>query len=318
MLLTVVMSVLNGERYLEAAVDSILNQEFSDFEFLIVDNASTDSTPTILARFSKSDHRIKIIKNQNTLPLVSSRHMAIEKARGDWVALMDADDICEPSRLKRQVEVITQHGDNLGAVGTWARYINADGDFLGNMTMEPTTFDKFEEMYKSDEAIALVDPSSVIHRSTFLEIGGYRPEYTPAGDIDLWYRIAETGKKIIVIPDFLMRYRIHSGAGSVQKTMLQRHRTHFINYNMRRRRTGQDEISLETFEQEVWSRPAYRLPRLRNDWAMSLYKRAGLSYGERKLIPFVTNLVGAALVKPSFVAKRLINQKLKRRNGSEQ
>jgi glycosyltransferase involved in cell wall biosynthesis len=307
--LTVVMSVYNGESHLQEAIESILNQTFKNFKFFIVNNGSTDGTADILQKYKLSDERIEIITNPVTLTYVEGRMLAIQKVNTEWMALMDADDISEPTRIEKQVEFIEKSRGNVCAVGTWAKYINATGEQLGNMVMEPTSIDQFQKMYSENEAIVLIDPSSIIHRPTFNLIGGYREYCVPAADLDLWYRLAEQGKALIVIPEFLFRYRVHGGADSVKKTMLQRKKTHFINYNMRLRRSGCAEVSWDEYLSDVWSDLFYRVPKLRKDWSMTWYKRAGLFYGEKKYIQFIFNLVRAAALNPQFVVKRLLSQK---------
>jgi len=307
--LTVVMSVYNGEAHLHEAVESIINQTFKNFKFFIVNNGSSDGTAEILREYKALDERIKIITNPRTLTYVEGRMLAIQKVETEWMALMDADDISEPARLEKQVNLIEKYNGNLGAVGTWAKYINTNGETLGNMTMEPTSEQKFQEMYRNDEAIVLIDPSSIIHRPTFNLVGGYREVCVPAADLDLWYRIAEHGKLLLVLPEFLFRYRVHGGSDSVKKTLLQRKKTHFINYNMRLRRSGSNEITWDEYLSDVWSNPFYRVPKLRIDWTMTWYKRAGLLYGERKYFQFFLYLVKAAFLNPRFVVKRLLSQK---------
>ena len=309
--LTVVMSVYNGEAHLQEAVESILNQTFREFKFFIVNNGSNDGTADILKKYQLLDERIEVITNPITLTYVEGRMLAIKKVETEWMALMDADDISEPTRLEKQVNLIKEYDGNLGAVGTWAKYINANGEKLGSMMMEPTSDQQFNRMYSDNEAIVLIDPSSIIHRPTFNQVGGYREICVPAADLDLWYRISEQGKTLLVLPEFLFQYRVHGASDSVRKTLLQRKKTHFINYNMRLRRSGSDEITWDVYLCDVWSKPSYRLPKLKNDWAMTLYKRAGLLYGEKKYYQFLWNLVKAAFLNPRFVIKRLLSQKQK-------
>ena len=310
MRLTVVMSVLNGGEYLKAAVESILNQTYTDFAFIAVNNGSTDRTGAILEGYAARDGRMRVIHRRTTVTYGEGRSEGIEQAQTEWVALMDADDISEPRRLEQQVQLLSRHGDRLGALGTWARHINHDGKVLAQSVMQPTSFEQFERMFQANEAIALVDPSAVFHRPTFLEAGGYRPEAAPAADLDLWYRMAERGRAILVVPEFLLRYRVHVGAESVRKTMLQRKKTHFINYNMRRRRAGGGELTWNEYLQKVWAAPAYRIRKLHTDLALTLYKRAGLHYGAGRYGRFVLNLLGASLLKPTYVVNRLVWQKL--------
>jgi glycosyltransferase involved in cell wall biosynthesis len=310
MRLTVVMSVLNGAEHLREAVGSILTQTHADFDFIAVNNGSTDATGAILDACAARDARMRIIHRRTTVTYGEARSEGIAQARTEWIALMDADDVSEPGRLERQVQMLCRHGDRLGALGTWARHISRDGKVLAQAAMPPTSFRQFERMFRANEAIALVDPSAVLHRPTFQALGGYRAEAAPAADLDLWYRMAERGRAVLAVPEFLFRYRVHGGAESVRKTMLQRKKTHFINHNMRRRRAGRGELTWNEYLRNVWSSPVYRTRKLHTDLALTLYKRAGLHYGAGRYGRCALSVLGAGLLKPTYVAGRLVRQKL--------
>lgn len=310
--LTVVMSVLNGEPHLYDAVVSILNQTYKTFDFIIINNGSTDGTKHVLEKLAEQDSRIKLINNAHTVTYVEGRTQGINAAETEWVALMDADDIAMPTRLERQVKYLEQHHERIGALGTWGYYINEDGQVLGNMKTGPSTIAEFEDLYQGNEAIVLIDPSCIIHKPTFFAAGGYRPQCVPAADLDLWYRVAETGKYVLALPEKLVKYRVHKGSDSVKRTMVQRKLTHFINYNMRRRRNGQEELNMDQFNSQVWSDVSYRKKREKNDRAMAFYKQAALAYAEKKYHKLAWNMFMVLLIKPSMVFERLYVQKIKK------
>lgn len=309
MKISVVMSVYNGGSYLSEAIDSVLCQTFGNFEFIIVNNGSTDRTEEILQKYAAKDDRIRVITNRRTLTYVEGRAIGIRRVITEWFALMDADDICEPDRFEKQINLIRKADGLLGAVGTWARYINSNGEDLGVMRMEPTTRAKYIKMYENNEAIVLNDPSAIIRREAYELVGGYRKECVPAADLDLWYRISEIKNEILIIPEYLMKYRIHADGNSVAKTMFQRKKTHFINYNMRRRRNGLREVSWKEYDLAIWSSLLYRIPRLRKDYSMTWYKRSANYYGSRNYCLFIYYLIMSFLVNPIFVLKRLYYQK---------
>jgi glycosyltransferase involved in cell wall biosynthesis len=307
------MSVFNGEPYISLAVESILAQSYFNFKFIIVDNGSTDDTLKTLEKYSNRDERISIIHNPKTLSYVEGRMLGIEEVTTDWFALMDADDIAKPSRLERQMEVIEKDTEGvLGAVGTWGEYINAKEKVLGSMRTGPTSLEEHDSLYRDNEAIILIDPSSIINRKTFWKSGGYRKEMYPPCDLDLWYRLSETGKKMLAVPEILMQYRVHAGSNSVAQTMLQRRITHFVNYNMRRRRSNLKELTLDEFNNNVWVNWSYRIPRLYRDVAMTYYKKAALSFGEGRYLAMAAYLILVAILKPSYLVNRIYSQKLKK------
>jgi len=128
---TVLMSVYNGEKYLREAIDSILNQTFTDFEFLIVNDGSTDRTAEILRSYD--DPRIIIINNEKNIGLTKSLNIGLRMAKGEYIARMDADDVSMPERLQKQIELLNQK-KNTGLVGTYYTIINEKGKvFFGEV-----------------------------------------------------------------------------------------------------------------------------------------------------------------------------------------
>src|SRR6266498_4162605 len=108
-LVTVLMSVYNGERYLSEAIDSIINQTFADFEFVIINDGSTDSSREIINAYR--DPRIRLVDNSQNIGLPKSLNLGLALARGEYVARQDADDISHPTRFEKQVEYLDDHGE---------------------------------------------------------------------------------------------------------------------------------------------------------------------------------------------------------------
>ncbi|MCP8319033.1 MAG: glycosyltransferase, partial [Candidatus Methylarchaceae archaeon HK01B] len=125
--ITILMSVYNGEKYLREAIDSILNQTFKDFEFLIINDGSTDRTVEILRSYH--DSRIKIITNEKNMGLTKSLNKGLKIARSEYVARMDADDISYPRRLEVQYEYMKKNPD-VGIVGSWNDVIDDKGNTI--------------------------------------------------------------------------------------------------------------------------------------------------------------------------------------------
>ena len=310
--LTVIMSVYNGEEYLSLAIESILSQTFKSFEFIIVNNGSLDKTGTILNYYASKDNRIKIINSKKNLTYVEGRTLGIKECKTNWFALMDADDISLKERLEKQMKVIRSDlGSELAALGTWGEYINSKGEVLGRMRSGPKSLDEFNNLFKFNKAILLIDPSAIINRELFWKCKGYNKDAVPSSDLDFWYRLSETGKKIIAIPEILIKYRVHHNSTSVNQTMLQRKKGHFINFNMRRRRNNIKEMSYEDYCLKIWSNPKYRLPKIINDFSMYLYKKAGLYYGEKKYYYFLLYLLLVLFLNPKYLVKKIYSQKFR-------
>ena len=304
--LTVVMSVFNGEKYLSLAIESILNQTFKDFKFLIINNGSTDNTELILNYYTSIDKRIKIITNKKTLSVLEAREQGIIYADSEWIALMDADDYALPERLSKQINFIKEEGVKIGALGTYAIYIDHNGRDRGLMKAGPTSGIEYIKAKNKNEAIVIVDPSAIIHRQSFLDVGGYRVEYHPAGDLDLWYRISEIGREIRTLPEYLIKYRIHDASTSSSEGNLQRMKTHFANHNMRLRRKKLIEISFQEFTNYVQKKHLTRLRWFFNDNGMVYFKKAAIAYGEDKYLNLVLFLIISIFFKPSIFFRKLI------------
>ncbi|KAA5546129.1 glycosyltransferase [Roseiconus nitratireducens] len=208
-LLSIVMAVHDGADYLPAAIDSILNQTFSQFEFLIVDDGSDSATKEILSQIS--DSRVQII-TQSQQGLTRSLNTGLAKARGKYIARMDADDVAFPDRLERQFQYLEANPDVV-ALGTNVVYIDRDNRSLF-MRRLPVNHDEIIKCQLSDWGGFLVHPSVMMRSQSVREIGGYDDSFRYAQDYDLWFRLADTGK-LANLSSPLLYYRIH-GKGLTQ------------------------------------------------------------------------------------------------------
>ena len=181
---SVVMSVYNGEKYLKESVESILNQTFSDFEFTIINDGSTDKTPEILRSFN--DERIKVI-NQENMGLTRSLNKAINLVIGEYIARMDADDVSLPERLERQVEFLDENLD-VGMVGTACKEIDRDGQEIGIFS-PPTTNNELKKVLIRYNPF--VHASVMIRRTVIDKVGIYDESFSSAQDYEFWFRIAK-------------------------------------------------------------------------------------------------------------------------------
>jgi hypothetical protein len=199
---TVLLAVHNGARFVGDAVESILAQTFTDFELLVVDDASTDASGAIVASFD--DPRIRIVRNDINLGLTRSLNRGLAYARGALIARQDADDLSEPERLAKQVAYLNAEGD-VALVGTWYRKIDEAGKSLGNRQL-PT----------GDARIAwallfycpFVHSSVTFRRPIVLdEQHGYDERFAYAQDYELWSRLARC-HRVANVPEYLVSYRV--------------------------------------------------------------------------------------------------------------
>lgn len=205
--ISVAMSVYNGERFLAAAIDSVLAQTFADFEFLIVDDGSRDGTAAILADYAARDPRIRVIARGNR-GLVASLNELLAAARAPLVARMDADDICLPERFARQHAYLAAHPE-VGVLGSWTEDIDEhDAAYPHEALDHPVTHEAFLAAIDAGAPL-LCHPAVMFRRDLVRGLGGYHPAFRHCEDLDLWLRLA-TVTRIANLPERLLRYRHYS------------------------------------------------------------------------------------------------------------
>ncbi|MFA5294493.1 MAG: glycosyltransferase [Methanoregulaceae archaeon] len=207
--ITVLMSVYNGEKFLREAIDSILIQSYPDFEFLIIDDSSTDRTPEIIRSYQ--DPRIKIIRNSENLGLTKSLNKGLGLAEGEYIARMDADDISYPNRLDEQIYYLNNNPD-VAMVGTGRENIDEDGKILE--TVIPPKIVSTELLLKGNQ----FQHSSVMFRKEIvLKEGGYCPFMQCCQDYHLWLKLSRN-YPLHNIPEVLSKLRIQRESVSVKKS----------------------------------------------------------------------------------------------------
>lgn len=212
-LVSVIMPVHNGSLFVEQAIESILTQTYQNFELIIVNDLSTDSTPVIIERYRQLyPKKIKVIHLRKRHGAYGAANIAMRHAKGEFIAPMDADDISHPKRFQKQVEFFLQNNEAI-VVGTQARIIDEEGRIIGEKTF-PTSR---KEIYKKFlEVHPLVHPSCMIRRSLLPKKNRlYENKYGVNDDYYTFFTLFKYGK-IFNLPDYLLDYRIHLGNSSLQ------------------------------------------------------------------------------------------------------
>ena len=203
--ISVLMPVYNGARYLSEAIESVLNQTFSDFEFLIVNDGSIDNSAEVIEKYAKKDSRIRLIDNAKEKGVVGALNTGIEKAQGEYIARMDSDDISLPERFEKQVSFMELNPD-VCVCGTWVELF---GNHNGDVWKLETDFGSIKSTMLFCGAVA--HPTVMMRKKTILDGNFfYDNDYRHAEDYELWVRMAKAEKKIVNIPEILFRYRTHS------------------------------------------------------------------------------------------------------------
>src|SRR5579884_342064 len=213
---SVLMSVYNDERHVRETIDSVLAQSFVDFEFLILDDGSTDGTASLLDSYI--DPRIVRIQNATNIGLTRSLNRGLEEARGEYVARIDGDDIMEPGRLAAQVAYLDAHPE-IDVLGTWFRCFDEQGMLVGEWEIAPNPM---VIAWLMGWHCAIGHPTVLMRREAILALGGYDPARLYAQDYDLWTRVIMAGSKVSVLPEQATRLRILPGNISSAKKGQQR------------------------------------------------------------------------------------------------
>jgi len=203
------MAVYNDEEHVATAVESVLQQSFEEFEFVVVDDGSDDETWNIVSGYATEDERFRPLRNESNQGLPASLNRGIDEARGEYVARMDGDDVSRPERFDVQVKHLDAHPDT-HVVGCYVDRIGQRGEFLETRRYRSGRRDP-AEMKANGPGVA--HPSVMMRKSSVESVNGYREAFAYAQDLDLWVRMAEEyGPNFLdIIPEVLFEYRMTAG-----------------------------------------------------------------------------------------------------------
>lgn len=204
-LISVLLPVYNGEKYLDAAIASIVRQTFGDFELLVLDDGSTDGSGAIADRWAAIEPRIRVIHRENR-GLVVTLNELVNAAAGKYFARMDADDVALSDRLARQIQYLELQADVVCVGGSQLLIDEADRPIA---TIHALLDDSSIQSQALRGHGTICHPSAMMRAAAVKKLLGYRAEYFPAEDLDLWLRLGEIGR-LANLPETIIQYRIHS------------------------------------------------------------------------------------------------------------
>jgi glycosyltransferase involved in cell wall biosynthesis len=308
-LVSVIMSAYDAARYIGEAIESVLAQTHREFEFIIVDDGSTDGTLAIAREWASRDPRIRVIEQANA-GMGAALNRALSLATSEMIVRLDADDVMRADRIERQLAFLGER-PSLALAASFIEYLDDRGRPCGGVTSRLVTEEAVRRLVTEDDLIGLYHSSVIMRRSAVLAVGGYRPQFWPADDIDLWNRLVEKGDGLLVQPEYLTRYRIHGRSASLTSLRQALLKTAWVKACMRSRRRGLPEPTeaefLATRRAQPWQR---RADRWRKDTARILFKKAGLHWAERRIGPLVLALVAASLLEPGYVVAKSSDKRL--------
>ena len=219
--ISVIMSVYNGETYLAEAIESVINQTYKNWELIIINDCSTDSTGEILAGFFARDERIKVHTNEVNLKLPASLNKALSLCEGKYIARMDADDICLPKRLEKQYRFMEENSDI--ALSSCRFMTVKNGVYASGGAGGRCDSDALRAM--------LLVANPILHPGFFAKAEvmkrvGYDTTLTCTEDLELWTRMAMENQKMQILPECLLIYRLHDK--QITSTTLERQHTEVL------------------------------------------------------------------------------------------
>ena len=211
---SVILPVYNGAKFLKQSIESILNQSFKDFEFIIIDDGSKDNSLEIIKSYAKNNKKIKLIIHKKNQGLVKTLNEGIQKSKSDLIIRMDQDDESLPNRIKTQCEFMDKNPD-ITIAGSFVYHMGATPKD-DRLIILPTDPAEIKHKLLLDGNNPIYHPSVIMRKQKILKLGGYRSEFKNCEDYDLWIRAAKK-HKIANIDAPLLRYRITLGGMTFSK-----------------------------------------------------------------------------------------------------
>lgn len=205
-LISVIMSVYNDEKYIHDSINSIINQSYSNIEFLIIDDNSSDNSAGIISDYSKKDSRILYFKNEHNKGLTENLNYLISKCSGKYIARMDADDISSNNRLKIQTSYLESH-PNIDVLGGAVQEFDDFNNLFSIRTYPTNPSDVKKQIAISSP---LCHPTVVFRKRIFDNGIRYNKKYKTTQDLDLWFKLITLGYKIANISDVVLKFRLNN------------------------------------------------------------------------------------------------------------
>jgi glycosyltransferase involved in cell wall biosynthesis len=305
--ISVIMPVYNQEKYLEETIKSVLNQSFTNFEFNIIDDGSTDNSAAIIQRYAEKDKRIKARFDENAGRSTAANKLALTSS-GKFLAFIDADDIMLPYRLEKQVAF---HSANpqVTASSCQCHYIDSKGNQLG--------IQNFTGLKNIEDATKALQENQIVHaaitglmvkKEAYIHTGGLRKEFWYSDDLDFFNRFIELGYTLVILQQPLMKYRIHTSSATLTKPLSQLAKSDWTIHCTLLRRAGKPEISFEEFLELRKVEPLWKkIQRKRAGYSNIFFRKAGIAMMTKDYLNFCKHITAAIALSPCYVLRKLTN-----------
>lgn len=209
-MISILLPIYNGERFISQSIDSILNQTFKDFELLIGFNGTTDGSVDIVSSYK--DSRIKIFNYTNEKGKAKTLNKLLSESKHEWIALQDDDDVWLDKKIEKQLHFT----NNFDVIGTLIKYIDENNKVIGAPDLSTNSFEITR--FSSSGVNQIANSSVLIKKSCIFEVGGWSEDLDklaengiqPCEDFDLWLKMIKKNKKFINVAEYLVYHRIHS------------------------------------------------------------------------------------------------------------
>lgn len=304
--ISVIMPVFNQEQYVAETIESVLHQSFTDFEFLILDDGSSDKSSEIISQYAATDNRIVAFFHANSGKCQATGFL-VGIAKGKYCAFLDADDLMLPSRLEKQVKFHLSNPE-VDATSGHCQYINEAGKVLGTQYYPGLgSVEECRQARLGKRTVQCSFTSLMTTKQCFIELGGLHSDKWFSEDFDFFNRLIDRGYYLVIIQDTLMKYRLHPSSATMQDPLHMFDKNSWVYDCIERRRAGEAERTFEEFIEErngeslfaKWKRRKYQ-------YSQVYFRRAGISMMSKLYFNFLWQIVVASLLSPHYVAMKLV------------
>jgi glycosyltransferase involved in cell wall biosynthesis len=275
---SVVIPAFNAEETLSQAVNSVIHGTYQDFEILIADDASTDSTYEVAQTSANTDNRIRCFRNEHSMGVSKTRNELINNSQGKYVAFLDSDDTWEPNKLDICLRFLAENS-HIKAVGHALRYLTEKNKRVGYLPARPSSMEELRTIQSTGALPHVYTTSAVVEKSILIQEAGFATDWPVGVDTELFARIAwRHGLLTINAP--LGSYRIKSGSLTDKYWLMKRLSDSCVRENFKRLRKGMEPITIVEYE-KAFLKNLYSLKnmaRLRRLYSRHLLRKAGESW----------------------------------------
>ena len=305
--ISVVMPAYNADKYIIEAIESIMKQTYKNFEFIIIDDGSTDQTFEIISSYEKMDGRIRGLSQENK-GISRTLNRLIYEAKYEWIAIMHADDIALPKRLEKQIAFAKLY-PKLVACGSYAYHINENSKVLSLSKVGPTTEEEFYVRCKKGEIIHLIHPTMLLRKDVVIKVGGYNSVFDGSEELELLSRLLVLGQ-ILTIAEPLMLYRIHSSSVTMRRFFDMRVFSRYVRAYQHARANGNKPKTWGKFKNEYENAPVFsRFRRYMDDLSQFYYRKFAVMVAGERYLYAMTLFLLSALLNPKYAVSRAWNQR---------